>query len=392
MNLGNTCYLNSTLQVLHQIPEFKQELLAVKPAPGLGAKGRLVAGMRGVFERLENAGESFEPFEFLKVFFNAFPQFAEREEGRDAYKQQDADECFQALLTELEPALEASSGAPAHDIIRNLFEFQLKVTTSNKESAEEPPTFGFESARKLSCIIDNQMNPVNNLGEGIKVALEESVEKFSEPLQRNAAYFRRSQLLSLPMYLLVQKIRFVWREKDVGTNTEARKAKILRNVAFPRVLDLFEFAADELKEQLLPSRTRELEQSEAAKRDAQEAYEKFKKDNQKEAEDNYKLYRQFKEEQKKTDDLEHDQRLWGKLGEGQATGNYELVGVITHKGRSSDSGHYVAWLQYKGDAWLKYDDDEVTKVGIDDILNLRGGGDWHMAYYLLYRRLDFYQK
>ena len=26
------------------------------------------------------------------------------------------------------------------------------------------------------------------------------------------------------------------------------------------------------------------------------------------------------------------------------TGNYELVGVITHKGRTADSGHYVAWV------------------------------------------------
>jgi ubiquitin carboxyl-terminal hydrolase 14 len=36
---------------------------------------------------------------------------------------------------------------------------------------------------------------------------------------------------------------------------------------------------------------------------------------------------------------------------------------------------------------MRYDDDEVTKVKIDDILALRGGGDWHMAYYLIYRKL-----
>jgi len=36
----------------------------------------------------------------------------------------------------------------------------------------------------------------------------------------------------------------VWREKDVGTNTDAGKAKILRNVAFPKVLDLFDFCSE----------------------------------------------------------------------------------------------------------------------------------------------------
>ena len=30
------------------------------------------------------------------------------------------------------------------------------------------------------------------------------------------------------------------------------------------------------------------------------------------------------------------------------TGEYELVGVITHQGRSSESGHYVGWCQHKG--------------------------------------------
>lgn len=29
------------------------------------------------------------------------------------------------------------------------------------------------------------------------------------------------------------------------------------------------------------------------------------------------------------------------------TGFYELFGVITHKGRDADSGHYVAWVKEK---------------------------------------------
>lgn len=42
----------------------------------------------------------------------------------------------------------------------------------------------------------------------------------------------------------------------------------------------------------------------------------------------------------------------------------------------------------EADEWYRYDDDEVSKVKIEDILALRGGGDWHMAYYLIYRRLQ----
>lgn len=67
------------------------------------------------------------------------------------------------------------------------------------------------------------------------------------------------------------------------------------------------------------------------------------------------------------------------------------MGIVTHKGRGSDSGHYLSWLQYKGDDWVKLDDDVVTKVPLEDALNLRGGGDWHMAYFLVYRRIDMYE-
>jgi len=38
---------------------------------------------------------------------------------------------------------------------------------------------------------------------------------------------------------------------------------------------------------------------------------------------------------------------------------------------------------------MKYDDDFVTEVNTEEILNLRGGGDWHMAYLLLYRKMQF---
>lgn len=35
------------------------------------------------------------------------------------------------------------------------------------------------------------------------------------------------------------------------------------------------------------------------------------------------------------------------LGNGLDTGKYHLVGVVTHKGRYADSGHYVGWTYHK---------------------------------------------
>ncbi|KAJ2486711.1 deubiquitinating enzyme, partial [Coemansia sp. RSA 2320] len=83
------------------------------------------------------------------------------------------------------------------------------------------------------------------------------------------------------------------------------------------------------------------------------------------------------------------------------SGVYELVGIVTHIGRSANSGHYMGWVRKekgvggpepKGAGtpetrnwWYKFDDDEVSMVTDDDILKLCGGGDWHTAYITLYR-------
>ena len=58
--------------------------------------------------------------------------------------------------------------------------------------------------------------------------------------------------------------------------------------------------------------------------------------------------------------------------------------MLTHKGRSSSSGHYVGWIKHSEGIWLKCDDDNVTAVTEEEILKLSGGGDWHCAYVLLY--------
>ncbi len=39
-----------------------------------------------------------------------------------------------------------------------------------------------------------------------------------------------------------------------------------------------------------------------------------------------------------------DEILYRQHGVGLDTGNYQLIAVVTHKGRSSDGGHYVGWV------------------------------------------------
>ena len=83
-----------------------------------------------------------------------------------------------------------------------------------------------------------------------------------------------------------------------------------------------------------------------------------------------------------------DAMLYRPHGEGLDTGHYQLIAVVTHKGRSADGGHYVGWVHQSGDDWFQYDDDIVSTVKTDEILALRGGGDWHTAYLCIYRKLE----
>merc|ERR1712070_1180981 len=70
------------------------------------------------------------------------------------------------------------------------------------------------------------------------------------------------------------------------------------------------------------------------------------------------------------------------------TGRYELFGIITHQGRTAEGGHYVAWVKKDHKKWLVFDDETVAEVDAERVKELYGGGDWHMAYVCLYRKMD----
>lgn len=61
-------------------------------------------------------------------------------------------------------------------------------------------------------------------------------------------YKKSASLSRLPAYLSIQFVRFYYKEK-AGIN-----AKVLRDVKFQMVLDLFEFCTEPLKRRLLPIR------------------------------------------------------------------------------------------------------------------------------------------
>ena len=72
--------------------------------------------------------------------------------------------------------------------------------------------------------------------------------------------------------------------------------------------------------------------------------------------DTKKLYKKFKKGKDKELIKKHDENLYAKFGKGIDNGRYELIAVLTHKGRSASSGHYIAYAHNSGDNWVEFDD------------------------------------
>ena len=186
-------------------------------------------------------------------------------------------------------------------------------------------------------------------------------------------------------------------------------------MAYPRNLDVYEFCSDDLKKSLDQGRDHDekLREEDDIRRHGKTKAQKEaeakeqKKDPKADVEmaetkeETHETIFEYKDKngkklvgaaakaaQRLAQLKKHDEILYRPHGQGLDTGAYELVGVVTHKGRSADGGHYIGWVHASGEDWIECDDDICTAVKTEDIMNLKGGGDWPCAYIALYRKIE----
>ncbi|KAK9834879.1 hypothetical protein WJX81_005740 [Elliptochloris bilobata] len=417
-NLGNTCYMNSTLQCLYRVPELRTALArydsAGAPAAAFDPAHKLTVATKELFGDLDRSVAPVMPFRFLAQLREKYPQFAQQ--GRTgAYSQQDAEECWSQLLYTLRERLRDPEGSGADPTVQRLFGVGLhtRFTCAESGETEEEDAGAFE----LKCNITSE---VNLLSEGLRLGLISDREKNSASLGRLALFQGKSEIVRLPPYLTAQMVRFFYKV-DVQ-----QKAKILRKVAFPLVLDVYEFCSEALKKQLdgpreaaraAADRAAGLEKAaKAAKRedgsrsDAASATTGKAAAGAKKSTPEPKGKKEVAPTAEASTAVEPAAQPAGADVEmadaaaapaaapssaeaaeppsefaGQPTGVYDLVAVLTHKGRSADSGHYVSWAKQDNGQWMQFDDEVMIPRKADEIVTLSGGGDWHMAYLLLYR-------
>lgn len=340
INLGNTCYLNSTIQVLRKAKELLESLKTFNgqynnPDPMVG----FVSSLRDTYQVLDMHGDSVRPLNLIIQLKRAFPQFAEVDEQGHS-KQQDAEECFGGILNTI-------MMVQPQNVVRELFEIQYTVKMKNLEIKEEKETIAVENTLKLNCHIDNESNPITNLREGIKQSMTSGLTKKSEIAGRDCQYIRTYEIARLPGYVIVHFVRFFWKQASSLAATKAGKAKILRSVDFPKVLDLYEYCSSEVKAKLDPGRVEEIKQMDEETKKMLESKQEDNKDDDEEENKGLMPSDIYKEKKGEKELVIQDEFINMPFGTGMDTGKYHLVGVVTHKGRYADSGHYVGWVYHK---------------------------------------------
>ncbi|KAK3580958.1 hypothetical protein CHS0354_006985 [Potamilus streckersoni] len=374
-NLGNTCYMNATVQCLRAVPELREALKKYRGSLTVGGviapADSITAALRDLYNTLDKKAEPIPPIIFLQVLHMSYPRFAEKGEN-GSFMQQDANECWTEIVRCLQQKLPAvdsanpvslsmqATASATRGFMDQYFGGQFESFMKCEEAMDEEPTKSVEKFYQLSCFIEKE---VKYMETGLRLRLEEEVTKQSPTLGRDAIYKKVSKISRLPGYLAIQFVRFYFKEK------EAINAKILKDVKFQMNLDVYDLCSEALQKKLLPAREKFKQQEDQLAEEAQKSKVAGKKPT----------------DVSKTKGKTKTEPYWFEDDIGSNnSGYYELSAVLTHKGRSSSSGHYVAWVRKKGDDWLMFDDDQVSPVTAEDVLKLSGGGDWHCAYVLLY--------
>ena len=157
-NLGNTCYMNATVQCLFQVPELRQALDGMGERGGGGgsseASTRLALATRETFSSLAAAaraggGDAVTPSLLLAAMRARFPQFAQAGPG-GVPAQQDAEECWSTIVTALAQRLKVSPGPEPSDIGSTAPPLLPRMTALRDNLGDA--LFGVEMRVRYKCI------------------------------------------------------------------------------------------------------------------------------------------------------------------------------------------------------------------------------------------------
>jgi len=416
--LSNGAFLSALRETFNNLDR------TVEPVP----PGTLVRATKKAFPEFNRRGAQGQPMQQdAEEFYSGLLSIAAGElTGREQIEK-----AFNTKLTddELKGAnnlIDASFGLKMEETLTcDEFDSVQATETAEKMDVEgdnnvadtglvEPAKVSYDLHRKLVCSIQGGSDAsasanVTHIAEGVALSLNGKIEKNSEVLGRDAVWTRKQRIARLPPVIVVQFGRFYWKATPDSQDHTGVKCKVMKPVAFNGELDVYEFCTEAVQKVLKVSRdksAREEEEKIEAKLQG-----KTEKDTTVEKTEAAKKNTTGGAGGEEDDELQKALAMSTEeelpaVGPGlphNFHGIYELFAVVTHKGRDADGGHYMAWVKAEkqhtqkdkvekisdtdeeNEDWFVFDDDEVSPCKTEDVLKLKGGGDWHMSYLNCYR-------
>ena len=158
-NLGNTCYLNSVLQVIRCMPSVREQLVSVRPIGGLNALPTmdandrnllLAASLRDTLNTLDKSGERMQPFTFVQFVRTIYPQYAQQsgQNGMGGFVQQDAEEFFNTCVS----VLSTVNKAQMNELMQIELEETMQCLEETSSSTTTTTTAAATVSKRKECV------------------------------------------------------------------------------------------------------------------------------------------------------------------------------------------------------------------------------------------------
>jgi len=370
-NLGCVCYMISLLQQLFMMPKFRKGILAMPEPEDTNEdplEDNLMYQLQVMFANLqESYRQYFDPTDFCKANKDYDGQ------PTDVSVQMDADEFFNMLCDKVEQGLKKSN---QEKLLKNIWcgnlcsQLICQECKTNSERDEAFFTVSLDIKGKQSIIEALEFYVEGELLTGGNKYKCEKCDKKVDALMRRC-------LKDLPSTLILHLKRF---EFNFDT---MRKVKLNDYCEFPMTLNMKPYTKEGIEEM---EAQQERERAALLSSDAGEG------EALKETEDT-PIPEEEKEEAAAT---EHGDDYY----------NYELVGILIHRG-IADSGHYYSFIKLrncdsKEAQWAEFNDEIVRPFDVQNIEKECFGGTEQIgdgrftrevnrtrnAYMLIYERKD----
>jgi ubiquitin C-terminal hydrolase len=373
-NLACICYMNSSIQNLYMVPEFRAAILNVSMSVtnSVGTSSQhYSAGLFYQFQRLlsylcGSEKRSYNP----RQFCGSFPDLGNTENNvdvpTDVYQQHDATEFVLSLFNKLKDSLVGTTAADSNILGMFMIDMFDEKTATAPDGEKKQALLDAPKQPMLRLNIEGHTTIVRALDEefrGTEVDFRWEGEKESLPT------IKRPTIKTLPDTLIIALNRF----KSDYTQDPIVSVKINDRVEFPLVLDMNPYTVN----------GREKAEEERKRKDAADVVEGGAGDDGDQSKsgggggssdgpDEEKSEGKSEGDEEESEGKEGDEEITVSNDELQnesatSTGLYELCGITIHSGNAG-SGHYWSYAKDRQtEEWSEFNDDTVTRWDIDDL-------------------------